>query len=58
MSADTALRLQQWLGVSAGFWMNLQKSYTRDAVAEAMGAEIKRGIKWHETLGRATFGGR
>lgn len=25
MTADTALRLEQWLGVEAAFWMNLQK---------------------------------
>ena len=27
MTADTALRLEKWLGVSAVFWMNLQKRY-------------------------------
>jgi antitoxin HigA-1 len=30
MTADTALRLEQWLGVSAAFWMNLQKRYELD----------------------------
>ena len=25
MTADTALRLEQWLGTEAAFWMNLQK---------------------------------
>ncbi len=32
MTADTALRLEKWLGVSAGFWMNLQKRYELDTV--------------------------
>ena len=30
MTADTALRLEKWLGVSASFWMNLQKRYELD----------------------------
>jgi antitoxin HigA-1 len=34
MTADTALRLQQWLGASADFWMNLQKRYELDVAAE------------------------
>ena len=44
MTADTALRLEQWLGVSAAFWMNLQKSYELDLAAEKIGEEIKRTI--------------
>jgi addiction module HigA family antidote len=44
MTADTALRLQQWLGVEATFWMNLQKSYELDLAAEKIGDEIKRTI--------------
>jgi addiction module HigA family antidote len=45
MTADTALRLQQWLGVEATFWMNLQRSYELDLAAEQVGEEIKRTIK-------------
>jgi len=44
MTADTALRLEQWLCVEAAFWMNLQKSYELDLVAEQIGEEIKRTI--------------
>ncbi len=44
MTADTALRLEQWLGVEAAFWMNLQKSYELDLAAEQIGEEIKRTI--------------
>ncbi len=47
MTADTALRLEQWLGVEAAFWMNLQKSYELDVAAEQIGAEIKRTVvRW------------
>ncbi|MGO8673014.1 MAG: HigA family addiction module antitoxin [Capsulimonadaceae bacterium] len=44
MTADTALRLEQWLGVSAAFWMNVQKRYELDLAAEQRGEEIKRTI--------------
>lgn len=45
MTADTALRLEQWLGVGAAFWMNLQKSYELDLASEKSGEEIKRTIR-------------
>jgi antitoxin HigA-1 len=45
MTADTALRLEQWLGVEAAFWMNLQKSYELDVAAEQIGDEIKRTVQ-------------
>jgi len=45
MTADTALRLEQWLGVEAAFWMNLQKRYELDLAAERIGDEIKRTIQ-------------
>ena len=44
MTTDTAPRLEQWLGVEAAFWMNLQKSYELDFAAESVGNEIKRTI--------------
>ena len=44
MTADTALRLEQWLGVSAASWMNLQQRYALDLAAEQVGEEIKRTI--------------
>ena len=37
MTADTALRLEKWLGVSATFWMNLQKRYELDIAREKIG---------------------
>jgi addiction module HigA family antidote len=44
MTADTALRLEQWLGVEAAFWMSLQKSYELDLAAEQTGEEIRRTV--------------
>jgi addiction module HigA family antidote len=50
MTADTALRLEQWLGVSAGFWMNLQKRYELDVATEQIGEEIKRTVNARPTV--------
>lgn len=44
MTADTALRLEKWLGVSAAFWMNLQKRYELDIARNDAGVMLK-GIK-------------
>jgi addiction module HigA family antidote len=44
MTADTALRLEQWLEVEAASWMNLQKRYELDLAAEQTGEEIKRTV--------------
>jgi|ERR1700733_12108725 antitoxin HigA-1 len=47
MTADTALRLSQWLGTSAELWLNLQKLYELRLAARESGAEIKRTIaRW------------
>jgi death-on-curing protein len=45
MTADTALRLEQWLGVEAAFWMNLQNSYELDLATEKFGEKIKRTVQ-------------
>jgi len=57
MTADTALRLEQWLGVEAAFWMNLQKTYELDRAAEETGAEIKRTIHRRESSGEGARAG-
>ena len=41
MTADTALRLEKWLGVSAVFWMNLQKRYELDTARERLDEVLK-----------------
>jgi plasmid maintenance system antidote protein VapI len=37
--------LEQWLGVSAAFWMNLQKRYELDLAAQTIGDTIKTTIR-------------
>ncbi len=44
ISADTALRLGQWFGTGAEFWMNLQKTYELRLVEQQIGEEIKSKI--------------
>ena len=44
MTADTALRLEKWLGVSAGFWLNLQKRYELD-IAHYEAIDMLKTIK-------------
>lgn len=41
MTADTALRLERWLGVSATFWLNLQKRYELDVAREKSDEVLK-----------------
>ena len=41
ITADTALRLGRAFGMSAGFWMNLQKTYEMDLAMQAHGKEIE-----------------
>ena len=54
MTTDTALRLQQWLGVSAVFWMSLQRQYELDFVAEAGDGKIQRTVERRSPQDRAS----
>ena len=42
ITADTALRLSQYFGMSADFWMNLQSAYELDLAREQSGKAIQR----------------
>jgi antitoxin HigA-1 len=44
ITADTALRLAQWLGTSPEFWLNLQKSYELRLAEQEMGDNIRSSI--------------
>jgi len=45
ITADTALRLGQWLGTGAEFWLNLQKSYELKLAEQQIGKQIIETIK-------------
>ena len=40
ITADTALRLGQWLGTGPDFWMNLQKTYELDLARNRIGETV------------------
>ncbi len=42
ITADTALRLAQYFGMSPDFWMNLQKAYDLDRARQAVGKAINQ----------------
>jgi addiction module HigA family antidote len=42
MTADTALRLGRYFGMSADFWMNLQSAYEFDLARRQSGKSIQR----------------
>jgi addiction module HigA family antidote len=50
LTADTALRLSQWLGTSAEMWLNLQKLYELRLAEQQAGETIKRTVARRETV--------
>ena len=48
LTADTALRLGQYFGMSAEFWMNLQSAYELDLARQQNGKAIMRIPKRHQ----------
>ena len=42
MTADTALRLGRYFGMTADFWMNLQSAYELDLARQQVGMAIER----------------
>ena len=50
VTADTALRLAQYFGMSADFWMNLQSAYELDLARQQVGKAIQRIPKRNQTV--------
>jgi len=44
ITADTALRLERYFGVSTQFWLNLQADYDFRMMKRKIGADIERRI--------------
>jgi addiction module HigA family antidote len=49
VTADTALRLSRYFGMSADFWMNLQSAYELDLARQQVGKAIQRIPKRRQT---------
>lgn len=47
ITADTALRLERYFGMSADFWLALQKNYELQTARQSSGEEIARYVKPH-----------
>ena len=45
LTADTALRLAQYLGTSAEFWLNLQQFYDLDSARLKSAKKIAREVR-------------
>ncbi len=45
VTADTALRLGRFFGVSAQFWMNLQARYDLEVAADTLGDRLDREVQ-------------
>lgn len=44
ITADTALRLAEWLGTSPEFWMRLQEKYSLEMIRMKSGDEIRMQV--------------
>ena len=44
ITADTALRLAQYFGTTAKFWLGLQTDYDLDVAADELGEQLKREV--------------
>jgi antitoxin HigA-1 len=47
ISADTALRLSRFFGVSENFWMNLQARYDLEIQKDQLGGRLEQEVKVH-----------
>ncbi len=45
ITADTALRLERYFGMSADFWLALQKDYELLSARQTLGKQILREVK-------------
>jgi addiction module HigA family antidote len=45
VTADTALRLGRYFGVSAQFWLGLQMDYDLDVAADSLEKRLKKEVK-------------
>jgi len=45
VTADTALRLGRFFGMSSEFWLGLQSQYDLDIAADALGDRLEKEVK-------------
>lgn len=52
ITADTALRLARYFGVSPQFWLGLQMSYDLDLAADALADSLDREVRPRAVVGQ------
>lgn len=50
ITADTALRLAKFFGVSPEFWLGLQAQYDLDVTAEALGERLEQEVRTYKAI--------
>jgi antitoxin HigA-1 len=45
ITADTALRLARFFGMSSEFWLGLQSQYDLDVTADALGERLEKEVR-------------
>jgi len=51
ITADTALRLAQYFGTTAKFWLGLQTDYDLDVAADELGEQLEREVTAYAASG-------
>lgn len=51
ITADTALRLARYFGISPQFWLGLQADYDLDVAMDALGNRLEREVKTYASAG-------
>ena len=50
ITADTALRLARFFGMSSEFWIGLQSQYELDVTADALGERLEKEVRIHSKV--------
>src|SRR4030042_2957845 len=49
ITADTALRLARFFGMSSEFWLGLQSQYDLDVITDKLGARLEQEVRGYST---------
>ncbi len=50
VTADTALRLARYFGMSAQFWLGLQLDYELDRASDKLAKRLEREVRIHQSV--------
>ena len=50
VTADTALRLARYFGMSAQFWLGLQLDYELDMASDKLSTRLEREVRIHQSV--------